>query len=404
MRTRRSMPTGRPPGERGRGAPVRAPRGAADRHGRRPARDRGLHPGPAPPGGLRACRAGALGRHRLGARRLPRRGGDRSGAAPLPDAAVPDLVAGLAGGRRGGGRAPRMREPPRRHQPDRGWLLRDGGRDGGRAGRRRPGGARGLGAAPRQLHGPGPDDGPVRRLGLLGRARRGHRQQDRVADRLHDPVRRQRLRLQPGRRPLQDPGAPALAGRGRPRRDRAQGAVGRPLAGPDRRGGGRLHLPRARPPPLLDDRPAPERCRARRRSGSTRRSWRGSSGWWPGRSSSARCRRSRSWGRARPASTTCTRAGGRAAPDREARDPRRAPRRSGPSPPDRPPPRPSRPRQPPEGPRAPAVSSSWRPRSATSATSRCGRSRSWARCRWSRPRTPATRAACSPVTGWPRAS
>ena len=48
------------------------------------------------------------------------------------------------------------------------------------------------------------------------------------------------------------------------------------------------------------------RVRRRRRSP-------GSSGWWPGRSSSARSRRSPSSGRGRPASTTSTRAAGRAA-------------------------------------------------------------------------------------------
>ena len=43
----------------------------------------------------------------------------------------------------------------------------------------------------------------------VGRARRRDRQQDRVADRLHDAVRRQRVRLQPDRRPVQEPGPPA---------------------------------------------------------------------------------------------------------------------------------------------------------------------------------------------------
>ena len=58
------------------------------------------------------------------------------------------------------------------------------------------------------------------------------------------------------------PGPPAVAGARRPRRDHPQGAVGRPVAGPDRRGGGRLQLPRARPPAVLDDRPAAHGRRA----------------------------------------------------------------------------------------------------------------------------------------------
>ena len=46
-----------------------------------------------------------------------------------------------------------------------------------------------------------------------------------------------------------------VARHGRPRGDHAQGAVGGPLAGPDRRGRGRVLLPRARPAAVLDDRP-----------------------------------------------------------------------------------------------------------------------------------------------------
>ena len=98
-------------------------------------------------------------------------------------------------------------------------------------------------AAARQLHGPDADGGPVRPVGHVRRARRRDRQQDRVADRLHDPVRRLGLRLQPDRRPVQEPGPPARGRDRRPRRDRPQGAVGRPVAGPDRRDRGRLQLP-----------------------------------------------------------------------------------------------------------------------------------------------------------------
>ena len=76
----------------------------------------------------------------------------------------------------------------------------------GRAGRadRRP-----TRAAPRQLHGPDADGRAVRPVGDVGRPRRRDRQQDRVAHRLHDAVRRQRVRVQPDRRPVQEPGPPA---------------------------------------------------------------------------------------------------------------------------------------------------------------------------------------------------
>ena len=74
------------------------------------------------------------------------------------------------------------------------------------------------------------DGRPVRPLGDLGRARRRDGQQDRVADRLHDALRRQRLRLQPDRRPLQEPGPPARRGHGRARR-RSSARRRRPTSG-----------------------------------------------------------------------------------------------------------------------------------------------------------------------------
>ena len=58
----------------------------------------------------------------------------------------------------------------------------------------------------------------------LARARRRDGQQDRVADRLHDAVRRQRVRLQPDRRPVQEPGPPAG---GRDRRARRRSSARR---------------------------------------------------------------------------------------------------------------------------------------------------------------------------------
>ncbi len=106
----------------------------------------------------------------------------------------------------------------------------------------------------------------------------------------------------------------------RPRRSgrhRSQGAVGRPVARPDRRDRGRVQLPGPRPDPVLADRQAPlDRgdggTRVRRRTWSS-----GSTGWSRAPSSSARCRRSPSSARARPGSTTSTRAGARGRPERD---------------------------------------------------------------------------------------
>ena len=80
--------------------------------------------------------------------------------------------------------ATRCCERARRDQPDGRRLFRAG----------EPGAAAAAATAsaapPRQFHGPAADGGPLRPLGDLGRARRRDRQQDRVADRLHDAVRR----------------------------------------------------------------------------------------------------------------------------------------------------------------------------------------------------------------------
>ena len=91
----------------------------------------------------------------------------------------------------------------------------------------------------------------------LGRARRRDRQQDRVADRLHDALRRLRLRVQPDRRPVQEPGPPAGRRIGVPDAIVRKAPVGRPVAGPDRRGRGRVQLPGARPAAVLAGRQAP---------------------------------------------------------------------------------------------------------------------------------------------------
>ena len=98
---------------------------------------------------------------------------------------------------------------------------------------------------------------------------------------------------------------------GVPGRDRPQGAVGRPVARPDRRDRGRVQLPGPRPAAVLADRQAAiDRGDGRARL-RTRRWSSGSTGWSPAPNSSARSRRSPSSGRGRPASTTSTRAGGR---------------------------------------------------------------------------------------------
>ena len=216
--------------------------------------------------------------------------------------AVPDLVARLALRRRGGGRRPRLRLRARRHQPDGRRLLRWSGR--GVRQRRRA---------------------PLRRGNFMARARMavlydrsvtwrglvvGHREQDRVAHRLHDDLRRQRVRVQPDRRPVQEPGPPARARDRRARGDRPQGADA-PTCG------------RARPTSSKAASRIPcstaccsggstsgARPRNSRSSASTRPSWSASTGSSRGPSSSARCRRSPSSGRGPPAWTTCTPAAG----------------------------------------------------------------------------------------------
>ena len=105
-------------------------------------------------------------------------------------------------------RGPRLRQRAGRHQPDGRRVLRP------RRRRRRGwrGGARRLGCPPRQLHGAHADVGALRPVRGVRRPGGRDRQQDRVADRLHDALRRQRLRLQPDRRPVQEPGAAACRG------------------------------------------------------------------------------------------------------------------------------------------------------------------------------------------------
>ena len=289
--------------------------------GRRAARHRRVHPRPAAPGGLRARRARAVGRDRLGARGLPRGRGDRRRAAAVRADAVPDLVARVARRRRGGRAPARLRVPS--SSRSRRWSTGTSaptawpGRPATRASARRRSGAatswRGCGW--RALR---PSVG-------VGRARRRDGQQDRVADRLHDAVRRHGVRLQPDRRPVQEPGPPDLPPRSAsPRRSSARRR--RPTCGP-----ARPTRPRpASPTPsstgcCSGGSTSAARPRSWSRWASIARRWSASTGWSRAPSSSARCRRSRSSGRGRPASTTSTRGGGRARPDPE-RWPPRAPR------------------------------------------------------------------------------
>ena len=189
-------------------------------------------------------------------------------------APVPQLVARVARRRRVGHRRARVRERAGRDHGHGRRLLRDRGR--GR--RERAGRPRGEPAPARQLRRPDADGRAVRPVRDLGRPGRRDRQQDRIADRLHDAVRRLGLCLQPDRRPVQEPGPPDGRRPGRPGRDHPQGPVGRPVAGPDRRDRGRLQLPGARPAPVLAGRQATLARRDGRRWASSRRWSSGSTG------------------------------------------------------------------------------------------------------------------------------
>ena len=139
------------------------------------------------------------------------------------------------------------------------------------------------------------------------------------------------LRVQPDRRPVQEPGPPAGGRDRRARRDH-RARRRRPTCGPARPTRARAGFSY----PVLDrllfwridkrrsiEEMVGARLRARRWSS-------GSTGWSPAPSSSARSRRSPSSGRGRPASTTSTRAGGRgrrAGDRRGPSEPRRARRR-----------------------------------------------------------------------------
>jgi NAD+ synthase len=88
---------------------------------------------------------------------------------------------------RDGRRGAWLRERAGRDQPDGRRLLRPADGVPGAAGPRALDGQR---PAPGQLHGPGRGCRPVRPVGDVGRPGRRDRQQDRIADRLHDALRR----------------------------------------------------------------------------------------------------------------------------------------------------------------------------------------------------------------------
>ena len=108
-RTGERIPAGAVRGDAGAG--VRAADGAGHRYRRRATGHQRVHPRPAPAGRVRARGPRPVGRHRLGARRVPVGGGHRRGTAAVRADAVPHVVAGVAGRRRGGRGGARLRPP-----------------------------------------------------------------------------------------------------------------------------------------------------------------------------------------------------------------------------------------------------------------------------------------------------
>ena len=252
-----------------------------------------VHPRPAAPGRLRQGPAGALGRHRLGARGLPRGRGHRPGQPAGRADALPDLVARVAGRRRGGRASAGLRQRAGRHQRHGGRLLR-----GRRAAR---------------------DATPLRRGNLMARARMMVLYDHSVTWNGLVVGTGNKTETLIGYTTLWGDSASAFnpigdlyksqvrqlsAAIGRARRHHPQGALGGPLAGPDGRGGGGLLVRGGRPHPLPARGPPahPRRGRGRRlrRAGSSS----ASTAWWRAPSSSARCRPSPRSDRARRASTT----------------------------------------------------------------------------------------------------
>jgi len=126
-------------------------------------------------------------------------------------------------------------------------------------------------------------------------------------------LRRLGVGFQPDRRPLQEPDPPARGRPRRPRRDRPEAAVGRPLARPDRRDRVASAIPFSTGC-CSGGSTSGVRSRRWSLSGSRRRWSSGSTASSPARSSSARSRRSPSSVLGRAALTTSTRDAGRGRP------------------------------------------------------------------------------------------
>ena len=264
--------------------------------------------------GFERARPRAVGRDRLGARRVPRRRGDRRRAAAVRADAVPDLVAGLAGRRRGGRPAARLRLGARRHQPDGRRLLRD------RCRRRR--------ARPDGL-----EATALRRGNFMARMRMAVLYDRSVTwrglvvgtgNKTESLIGYTTLfgdnasRVQPDRRPVQEPGPPAgrrrsacptRSSRKAPSADLWPGQTDESEAGFSYPELDRLLFWR------VDKRRSPDELVAMGFAAERGRPGRPGPSRRP--SSSARSRRSPSSVRGRPASTTSTRAGGRARPSRD---------------------------------------------------------------------------------------
>ena len=152
---------------------------------------------------LRADGARAVGRARLRAGGVPDRRGDRRRQPAVRAAAVSDVVARVARRRRGSRRRAGLRKSAGRHHADRRRLLRRLPRRTSAADARR----RGNFAARMRM-------AVIYDLSVVvGRPGRRHRQQDRGAARLHDDLRRQRGGAHADRRPVQEPGPPAVGRR-----------------------------------------------------------------------------------------------------------------------------------------------------------------------------------------------
>ena len=273
---------------------VRAADRAGDRHRRRAAGHRRVHPRPAASrpassAPCSGCRAASI--RRSSPTSWPRRSVP-SGCSRAD--AVPDVLAGVARRRRGGRRRARLRHAS--SSTSRRWSTATSGPTTSRAAGRRPDAALRRGNFAARMRMAVLYDRSVTWGGLV--VGTGNKTESLIGyttlfgdnacafNPIGDLYKSQVRQL--------------AAAIGVPGRDRPQGAVGRPVARPDRRDRGRLQLPDARPAAVLADRQAALDRGDGRRSASTRRSSSGSTGWSPAPSSSARCRRSPSSGRGRP--------------------------------------------------------------------------------------------------------